>query len=586
MSKNKELAQVFDHMADLYLLGGKQEDRYRISSYRKIAQTLKYYQKDLSKSLSEKELKEIPGVGDAISSKIHEYLSTGKMKTYEELKKQFPKTLLELMDIPSLGPKKVHMLWKELGVTTKAKLKKVLNDGSAEELPGFGKKSVENILQGLEIADTLKKRKLLGEMYPVAAAMQEFLKSSKHCKKVEPAGSFRRREETIGDLDFLALSDDPVQLIHEFVHHPQTKKILAEGDTKGSIILEGDQQVDLRVVQPDEWGAALQYFTGSKEHNVHLRTIARTKGLTINEYGVFKLNKDGVKGEKVAGETEEDCYAAFGMQYVPPEMRTDSGEIEAAQKKKKLPELIAPTDIKGDLHSHSTFSDGVNSIQQMAQKADELGVEYLAITDHSPGLIVANGLKVEDLPKKRKEMEKVQKTVQVELLMGTEVDILADGSLDYPEEVLKEFQVVVASVHAGFTKDNTQRIIKAMENPYVNIIGHISGRLIGSREAYPIDYEALFKAASETNTWIEINSQPSRQDLSWDHIRQAKQMGVQFVIDTDSHSIETLWYRELGAFIARRGWLTKEDVINTLSKKDFLKALEEQRKGKLKKYSS
>jgi len=580
MSKNKEIAAVFDHMADLYLLGGKQEDRYRISSYRKIAQTLKYYERDIAELDDPKKLQEIPGVGPAISSKIHEYLSTGKIQTYEKLKKAFPKGLLELMDIPSLGPKKVHLLWKELGVENKTSLKKVLKDGSAEALPGFGKKSVENIQQGIEIAQTLKKRKLVGEMFPIVDEMLQYIKDSKLTTKLEPAGSFRRRKETIGDLDFLAVSKKPQELIHYFVRHPKTKKILAEGDTKGSIILEGDQQIDLRVVQADEWGAAMQYFTGSLEHNVHLRTLAREKKMTINEYGLFKLDQKGNKGAKVAGKTEQEIYEKLGLQYIPPEMRTDSGEIQAAAKKAKLPKLIEAKQIKGDLHSHTTYSDGVCSVEQMALAADKLGLEYLALTDHSPGLIVANGLKPKDIPKKLKEMEAAQKKVKVKLLMGTEVDILADGSLDYSDKILSEMDVVVASVHAGFTKDNTERILKAMEHPAVTIIGHLSGRLIGNREGFPLDYEAVFKKAVETQTWIEINSQPARQDISWEHIRKAKERGVKFVISTDSHSDQTLWYREIGAGIAGRGWLEKSDVMNTLPLKDFLAAIKQQRAHK------
>lgn len=596
MSNNKNLSAVFDHMADLYLLGGKENDRYRIASYRRAAQTIKYLPKDIAEIDREGKLEDIPGVGKAISEKIHEYLTTGKIHTYEELKGEFPETLLRLMDIPSLGPKKVQLLWKELGVIDKKSLEKVLKNGEAEELPGFGKKTVENILQGINIGERLKQRKLLGEMMPIVQDMLVYLKRSKFAMKVEAAGSFRRREETIGDLDFLAVSKEPKKLISYFVRHPRTKKILGEGDTKGSVILEGDQQIDLRVVGADEWGAALQYFTGSKEHNVHVRTLIHDKGLMINEYGVFKIPKKKAspskleeksesgrrRGKKIAGKSEEEVYKSMGMQYIPPEMRTDTGEIAAAMSKKKLPKLMEAKDICGDLHSHTTYSDGIHSIEQMAKTADELGIEYLALTDHSPGLIVANGLKVRDIPKKIAELQTVQKKVKVKLLMGTEVDILADGTLDYPDKILEGFDVVVASVHAGFTKDNTKRIMKAMEHPFVNIIGHISGRMIGSREAYPIDYDALFKKAVETDTWIEINAQPSRQDISWDHLRRGKEMGVKFVINTDSHSKDTLWYRELGAAIARRGWLEKSDVVNTLSKAKFLQALEQQRKKKTK----
>lgn len=580
MVHNKTLSAIFDHMADLYLLGGKDEDRYRIATYRRVAQTIKYLPKDVAELDQHGELKEIPGVGEAVSEKIHEYLTTGKIMTYEKLKGQFPETLLALMEIPSLGPKKVQMLWKKLEVIDKKTLLKVLKDGSAEKLSGFGPKSVQNILQGIEMANTLQKRKLLGEMVPVVEEMLDYIKKSKLVHKIEPAGSFRRGEETVGDLDFIATSKNPKALIHYFVQHPKMKKVLAEGDTKGSIVLEGNLQIDLRVVHDDEWGAALQYFTGSKAHNIHLRTLIHEQGLMINEYGVFKMNKAGEKGKKIAGRSEEEVYKGMGMQWIPAEMRTDTGEIEASLGKKKLPKLIEVKDIRGDLHTHTTYSDGIHSVEQMARKADELGLSYIALTDHSPGLIVANGLVVKDLKKKVEEMKKVQKNVKVALLMGTEVDIRENGSLDYPDGVLAEMDVVVASVHAGFKRDNTKRIMKAMEHPSVNIIGHISGRMIGSREAYPIDYDELFKKAVETGTWIEINAQPARQDISWEHIRRGKEMGVKFVVTTDSHSMDTLWYRELGALIARRGWLEKGDVMNTLSKEKFLKALREQRRRK------
>ncbi|MDP2691764.1 MAG: helix-hairpin-helix domain-containing protein [bacterium] len=333
MSVNKELASIFDHMADLYLLGGKESDRYRMGSYRRVAQTLKYFPNDVLELHKAGNIRDVPGVGEAIELKIIEFISTGKIRTYEKLKGRFPQSLLNLMDVPSLGPKKVHLLWKMLGVENKRDLKKAIKDGSAEKLPGFGAKAVQNILEGLEIGKLLKKRKLFGDMVPMVEEILEYLKQSKLTTKVEAAGSYRRKEETIGDLDFLAVSKNPQQLIHYFVSHPKAKKILAEGDTKGSIVLEGNLQVDLRVVKADEWGAALQYFTGSKDHNVHLRTLIRSKGLTVNEYGVFKPTKKGEKGKKIAGKTEVEVYKAMGLRYIPPEMRTDSGEIEAAIKK-------------------------------------------------------------------------------------------------------------------------------------------------------------------------------------------------------------------------------------------------------------
>jgi|CXWL01.1.fsa_nt_gi DNA polymerase (family 10) len=332
MTNNKELAALFNHLADLYLLAGKEEDRYRIVSFRRVSQTIESLARDIAEIDREGRLRNLEGVGPAISEMIHEYLTTGKIKAYEDVKARFPATLLALMDVPSLGPKKVQMLWKELGVIDRKSLLKALDNGSVEALPGFGSKSVENIRKGLAVEVALKRRKPLVDMIPIANQMMTFLKASKLTQKLEAAGSFRRQEATIGDLDFLAISKHPVKLIEYFVRHPDVKQVLAEGGTKGSVILKGDQQVDLRVVKADEWGAALQYFTGSKEHNVTLRTLAREKGMTINEYGVFQLTQEGTKGKKIAGKTEEDVYAALGLRWIVPEQRKNTGEIEKARK--------------------------------------------------------------------------------------------------------------------------------------------------------------------------------------------------------------------------------------------------------------
>ncbi len=328
-NKAEEIADIFSQMADLYLLGGEPNDRYRVASYQRVAQNLRGFYGDLEQMDKEGTVGEISGVGKAIEEKIHEYLSTGKIKTHVELKKRFPKALIDLLNVPSLGPKKVHALWKELGVVNKTSLKKVLKNGTVAALPGFGEKSVENILQGLGLADVVNKRKPYKDMVPVAKMVRKHLEKTKLADRLEVAGSFRRQEETIGDIDFLATSKNPAELIHAFVKHPKTTKVLAEGDTKGSIILEGGQQVDLRVVEADQWGAALQYFTGSKDHNVKLRSLARTKGLTVNEYGVFKLDKNNKKGEKLAGTTEEEVYAALGFHCPDPTLRKGVGEIKA-----------------------------------------------------------------------------------------------------------------------------------------------------------------------------------------------------------------------------------------------------------------
>jgi DNA polymerase (family 10) len=553
--RNQLLAEIFTRLAKIYAIRGDPNDFFRIRSYERAAAAVKELPQDIGDLALGGNLEKIPGIGQHIADKIKDYLKTGKIKQYEELKKKYPEKLLNLLEIQSLGPKKLKILHDQAGVSDLQSLEKAIKSGRAGKLNTFGSKTVQNILQGIERLKQKKQRSLLGEVYLEVQELIKYMEQCSEVKQVEAAGSFRRRQETIGDIDLLAAGKNHTRIIQHFTQHPEVKKILAQGKTKGTVILNSGKQIDLRVVDQKEWGSAWQYFTGSKQHNIHLRTISKEQGIKINEYGAFKGEK------RIAGETEEGIYQALGMQWIPPEMREDRGEIELARQF-HLPKLIDLMDIKGDFHVHSNYSDGRNTIAEMAVAAEERGYEYLVITDHSQSLKVARGLTKTDLKTKKAEIDQLTQKFKIKILFGTEVDILADGSIDYENEVLKEFDFVIAAIHTRFSQDNTERILRAMDNPYVCAIGHLSGRWIGMREAYPLDYDRIFAKAAQTKTLIEINAQPVRLDLRDIYMRKAKEYGVMFYIGTDAHTINDLWLMELGVATARRGWLGKEDIMN------------------------
>ncbi|MFA6521768.1 MAG: DNA polymerase/3'-5' exonuclease PolX [Candidatus Gracilibacteria bacterium] len=564
---NQELSEIFSKTAEILEFLGDPKDKFRIRAYQNASIAILDVSESLEKMAYEKRLSEIPGVGPGIAAKIEEYIKKGKIGEFDLLKKAIPKGFFELLAIPSLGPKKVKALYQDLGIKDAEDLKKAISEGKVQTLPGFGDRSAEKMLEGIEMKEHVAGRKPIGEVFLTVNEIVEGLKKCKEISRITPAGSFRRCEETVGDIDILATGKDFKKIMAHFESLPFVEHVLAKGDTKTSIITKGGLQVDLRVVEENQFGSALQYFTGSKLHNIHLRTFAKSRGFKLSEYGFFK-------GEKlVASKTEEECYAALGMEYIPPELRTDSGEIEAAFKHKLPKHLIELKNIRGDLHAHSTWSDGASSIREMAEAAHEKGYEYIAITDHSPSLTIAGGLKLDRLKQKKREIDELNEKMPIKILFGTEVDILADGSIDYPDEVLKTFDIVVASIHSRFQNDNTERILKAMENPYVQIIGHVSGRMIGQRNAYAIDYEKLFKKAAETGTVFEINSQYLRLDLQDIYIREAKRWKCKFSIDTDAHSAAGLGLMELGVKWARRGWAEEEDIVNTLPLAKLKKAL-------------
>lgn len=564
MMKNSEIAEMFDRIADV--LEFKGEVVFKVNSYRKTARTLRDTTEDIAVIAAEDRLEELPGVGKSTAEKIREYLETGKITKYEEERTGLSDELLQMLKIPGMGPKGLALIYKELKIDSFKALEEAIHSGSLEKLPGMGPKKAENILKGIDLLREAGKRTPLGIALPIAEDILSSVRGFREVDRAEMAGSLRRMRETIGDIDILTSASDHAKVIEAFTSLPQVKRVLAAGKTKASVIAEGNHQIDLRVVDADSFGAALQYFTGSKPHNVKLRDMAKGLGLKINEYGVFRGDK------KIEGEDEEKVYSAVGLKWIPPELREDRGEIEAA-KEDGLPDLITDKQIKGDLHVHSRYSDGKATIPQLAEKAEGLGYKYLAVTDHSQSLKIARGLTPKQLEEKFKEIQEINSRLKkLRLLFGTELDILSDGNLDYPDEILEKFDWVVASIHSGFKQPRekiTKRIISAMENPLVDCIAHPTGRLIGQRPPYDVDIEEILKAAARTSTAIEVNANYERLDLDDIWCKRASQLGVRIAIGTDAHRLEQLDTLRLGIAVARRGWLESKDVINTLPLKEL-----------------
>ncbi len=575
---NKDLADIFYKMAAIYDFKG---ETFRARAYERAAHIIEDLPEDIRHYIEEGKLQNIRGIGSGIASKIEEYVKTGKISKYEELKKEIPEDFIELIDFPGIGAKSLKRISEELGITTKDELIEALKDGRVAKLKGFGEKKVENMLKALKMYEIANKRMLLWHALELANHIVDQLKQLKEVNKIEVAGSIRRRKATIGDIDILvsAKDEDRNKIMDYFANLPEVKEVLVKGDKKTSVIIKTnsgrERQVDLRIFRDDEWGAALQYFTGSKQHNVKVRNLAKEKGLKLNEYGVFKVDTN----EKIAGKTEEEVYNAIGLPYIVPELREDRGEVEAALEG-KLPKLVELSDIKGDMHVHSNWSDGFNSLDEIANFVkNKYNYEYIVITDHSKSQRVAHGLDEERLIKEIEEIRKLNQMLGFDFIkIGSEVDILLDGSLDFSDDVLSKLDFVVASVHSHFNRDNTDRILKAMENPYVNVIGHPTGRLIGIREGYPVDLEAVIKKAKETGTALEINAQPLRMDLDDIWIRRAVDEGVMLTISTDSHNLGSFEYMKQGVWLARRGWATKENILNTRSWEDVKKFVNEKRK--------
>ncbi len=576
---NFKVVGTFRNIADILEIKG--DNRFRIRAYQRAADSIEGRPEDFESLVNQDRLTEIPGIGQDLSEKIKEIVKTGKSKFYEDLKKTIPEGLLELLKIPSVGPKTARLLYDRLKIKSIQELEDAIARDKLKGIFGIKEKTVENMLNGIEL---LKRGR---ERMPLAAALQisdEFigaLKRFKEVKNIASAGSLRRRKETVRDIDILVVSRKPDKIMEEFSGLPQVKEILAKGETKSSVRTLDDIQIDCRVVEEKAFGAALLYFTGAKNFNIHIRMMAQKIGLKINEYGVFSAKSaaggSGGKSDKfIAGRTEEEIFKLFKMAYIEPELREDTGELELALKD-KLPQFLKLEDIKGDLHVHSKWSDGANSIEELVRAAQNRGYSYIAVTDHSQSLKVARGLSVADLKQKKKEIDNINKKLKdFRVLYGTEADIDSDGKIDYRDEVLKEFDLVIAAVHMGFKQPKeklTERIKRACENKYVHVIAHPTGRLWGTRDAYELDFNQVLKQALETNTYLEINSFPQRLDLNDQNARYAKEKGVKLVINTDAHTIEHLQNLQLGIYVARRGWLEPDDVLNTLPVERLLKAI-------------
>ncbi|MEX0877837.1 MAG: DNA polymerase/3'-5' exonuclease PolX [Candidatus Spechtbacterales bacterium] len=581
---NKELARIFEEMGIIYEI---KDDKFRSRAYHRAALTMDNFTND-TRDIYEKEgfsgLKKIPGIGEGLASKIEEYIKTGHVKEYSELKKDIPVELEELTAVEGVGPKAVKAFYKELGVKNLKDLEAAAKAGHISELEGFGKTSEQNILQGITFVKSNGGRKLLGDVLPYAENLLQEIQKLPGVARSDLAGSIRRQQETIGDVDIIVASDNEKTVFNHVAKLPQVVKVLGRGDTKLSVHLQSGIDIDVRVVAEESYGAALQYFTGSKEHNVKVRQIAMSKGYKLNEYGLFKDKKN-----LASGVDECDVYKKLGMQCPPPELRTDSGEIEASQIRKSrrkvgtpteasgLPKLIEYGSIKGDLQIQTNWTDGKNTIEEYARRAKEMGFEYIAITDHTKALAMTGGLNEKRLLEHQKEVREVDKKIKgIKVLSGVECDILKDGSLDIDDEVLAQLDVVGVSVHSHFglsRKEQTERVIKAISNPNADIFFHPTGRRINKRAPIDIDMEAVIKVAKKTGTIMEINAHPERLDLKDKHIRMAVEAGVRMCINTDAHSVDGLKYMDYGIAQARRGWAKPSDIVNTFSVNEFLGAL-------------
>jgi len=568
MMNNRQLADTFTLIASLCEIKG--EVIYVILAYRKASENLMTLGREASDYWKEGKLREIPGVGKAIAEKIDELLTTGKLQFLENLKKEIPQDLAAWLPVPSLGPKKIAMIWKTLDITTLAQLETAAKEGKLRGLPGMGAKSETAILEGIASLSRRSGRIPLGRAYPLAQEIIATLKKVKGVVTAESAGSLRRMRSTVGDLDILVAAKDSSAVMEAFVKLPGVNRVLGKGETKSSIEFTDGVRAQVWVHPPEKFGTALQYATGSKDHNVQLRQLALEKGLSLSEHSFAKVKGKG----EIFCATEEEVYKTLGLPWIPPELREDKGEVQAA-KGNKLPKLIEVKDIKADLQTHSTWSDGKLSMLEMARAAAKRGIKVIAFTDHSASLGVTGGLKMEDHKQQAAEIKKIQKQLgdSILVLHASEVEIRADGSLDYPDDFLASLDLVLASMHSSLRQPRekvTQRMISAIRNPHVDIIGHPTGRLIPDREGADLDMEAVLQAASETGVAMEINASPYRLDLEDVYARRAKELGIPISINTDSHSEEDFDMLFYGVATARRAWLTKEDVINCWSTKKLL----------------
>ncbi len=568
--KNREVANILYEMAELLELHA--ENRFKIIAYGKAARAIESLKEDIEQVCREGRLDSLPGVGTAIAKKIEEYLKTGKIEAHQELLKETPAGLAELLQISGLGPKTIFLLHEKLNVTNLDELEKAAREHRIRRLPRMGPTSEKNILKAIERYRKRSTRILLSVAEPIVDEILSYLKGMNELENITAAGSYRRSKETVGDIDILATSPRPEEVIAAFVRMPMVEEVLGKGPTKASVIVRETVQVDLRIVEHRSYGTVLQYFTGSKEHNVHLRQVALERGYSLSEYSLKRL----ADGRDLFFDSEDGVYEALGMKYIPPELREDAGEIEAALHN-RLPKLVNLDDIRGDLHVHSVWSDGRASIEDMAKAAQALGYEYIAVSDHSPSIGIAGGLTQEQLDQKIDAISALNETLEgFTILVGTEVDIRADGKLDYPNELLAKCDIVVASVHMAQQQKEraiTGRLIMAIENENVDIIGHPTGRIIGRRDPYEVDMQSVLEAAARTDTAMEINAYPNRLDLNDAWSRTAKEMSVRMSIDSDAHDPDHLRMMRYGVKVARRGWLEKKDVLNTQSLQELMRSV-------------
>ncbi len=570
--KNPEIAKLLRMMAIYLEMKGIQ---FKPQAYEKAAYSIEALDEDIEEFVKKKGkegLKNLPGIGESIAEKILEYLKTGKIKELEELKKEVPVDVETLTSIEGVGPKIVYKLYKALGIKTIDDLEKACLEHKIRRLPGFGEKSEEKILRGIQFYKQGGGRFVLGFVMPIVESLIEYLKESKYAIEVVPAGSYRRKKETVGDIDILATSKDPEKIMEHFVKFPEVDYVYAQGPTKTNVRLKIGLDVDLRVVDEASFGAALMYFTGSKDFNIEVRELAIKKGWKLNEYGLFDKNN-----KLIAGKNEEEIFEKLEMQFIPPEMRENKGEIKLALEH-KLPKLIEYGSIRGDLQVQTNWTDGQNSIEEMVEEAIKLGLEYICITDHTKSLAMTGGCDEEKLLKQMQEIDKLNLKYKgkIKILKGAEVNILKDGSLDIKDEVLQKLDFVGVAVHSHFNlpkSEQTKRIIKALANPYVHCLFHPTGRVINKRPAYEVDIDEIIDFAKKNNKILEIDAYPDRLDLKDEHIRKCVERKVKMVIDTDAHSVLHLNFLDLGVAQARRGWATKEDILNTLPLNEFLKQL-------------
>ncbi|MBI4152542.1 DNA polymerase/3'-5' exonuclease PolX [Candidatus Woesearchaeota archaeon] len=555
--KNSEVVQILNNIADILEL---QNVPWKPQAYRKAAQAIETLAEDVEEIWKRGELEKIPSVGEHIAAKIEEYLKTGKLAYYNKLKKEIKINLEELKGIPALGPKKIKLLYQKLGVKNLKDLETAIKRQKVQKLAGFGEKTEQALAEGIRFIKTKPKRFLYASALPIVNTFLKTFRTYPFIQQIEVAGSFRRGKETVGDLDFLAVSSQPEKVMHAFTTMKDVKEILARGMTKSSIRLGNGLQIDLRVVNDKQFGSAMNYFIGSKEHNVELRKLALSKGYTLSEYGLFTLREK----KWIAGKTENDIYQKLGLQYIEAELRENHGEIAAAQKK-KLPDLITVKDLRGVFHNHTTWSDGNNSLLEMAQKAEELKLKFISFNDHLGPIGITNPLTEKRLAGYLKEIENVRKKVGIRVFSGVEIDILKDGTLPLSAKRLKELDVVIASVHLAIkmpAAEMTQRVCSAMEKYPINILGHPTDRKLNERPPLNLNLDRVFEAAKKNNIFLEINGSPSRMDLSGENVWNARAAGCRFAISADAHAVSHLPFYHLGVNMARRGWLEKKDVLN------------------------